>query len=120
MSLFTVIPENFFSILASKNREVYSEALLVLFDALQSDEMAIKKADYVRTLREKYRDLIMHLDFESEGEEETSLITSETLPTKAAFVVRRLEECGWIDIEIDPDTLEEYIALPSYAISFNT
>jgi len=56
--------------------------LLVLFDALQSDEMAIKKADYVRTLREKYRDLIMHLDFESEGEEETSLITSETLPTK--------------------------------------
>lgn len=120
MSLFTVIPENFFSILASKNREVYSEALLVLFDALQSDEMAIKKADYVRTLREKYRDLIMHLDFESEGEEETSLITSETLPTKAAFVVRRLEECGWIDIEIDPDTLEEYIALPSYSISFLT
>ena len=27
-----------------------------------------------------------------------------------------MEECGWVDVEINPDNFEEYIALPSYSI----
>ena len=40
------------------------------------------------------------------------------MPSKAAFVVRRLEECGWIDVEIDPTSFDEYLALPNYTIAF--
>ncbi|HKL84562.1 MAG TPA: Wadjet anti-phage system protein JetA family protein [Bacilli bacterium] len=121
MRLFTLLPDNFFSILASKNKDIYAEALLVLYHSLETDELAIKKSDFIRTLRDKYRDIILALDLSEEEEvndEDTSELTSEDLPTKAAFVVRRLEECGWIDIEMDPANFEEYLALPSYTILF--
>lgn len=121
MSLFTIVPDNFFSILASPNREIYAEALLVLYSQLETDEMSIKKNDYLRTLRDKFRDIVLELDLSEEDDDEIDDSPfSESLPSKAAFIVRRLEECGWIEIEIDPDTFEEYIAIPSYAISFLT
>lgn len=118
MSLFNFIPENFFSLLASKNKDIYAEALLVLYRSLQTDELSIKKNDYIRTLRDKYKDIVLQLDLKSEEDLNPDDIISEDLPAKSAFVVRRLEECGWIDIEMDPESFEEYIALPSYTISF--
>ena len=123
MRLFTILPENFFSILASKNKDIYAEALLVLYHSLQTDELAIKKSDFIRTLRDKYRDIILALDVSEEeenSEEDSDDFKSEDLPAKAALVVRRLEECGWIDVEIDSNTFEEYLALPSYTILFLT
>jgi len=118
MSLFTTIPENFFSILSSKNKEIYATALAVLFNSLQSDEMSIKRDDYVRTLKETAADLVMRFDLAAENADDLPL--NAGIPSKAAFIVRRLEETGWIDIEIDPDNFEEYIALPSYSIQFLT
>lgn len=122
MRLFTILPDNFFSILASKNKDIYAEALLVLYHSLETDELSIKKADFIRTLRDKYRDILLTLDVKEdegfEGESEDTI--SDDLPSKAAFVVRRLEECGWIDVEMDPETFEEQLALPSYTIQFLT
>ncbi len=122
MRLFTILPDNFFSILASKNKDIYAEALLVLYHALQTDELAIKKSDFIRTLRDKYRDIILTLDVneddEGEDEEDQFSFGGDDLPRKAAFVVRRLEECGWIDVEIDPNGFDEFLALPSYTILF--
>lgn len=118
MKLFDTIPDNFFSVLSSKNKEIYAMALLVLYRSLQSDEMSIKKDDYIRTLREKATDLVMNFDF-SEVEDE-DLGVNPNLPTRVAFIVRRLEETGWIEIEMRSDTFEEYIALPSYSIQMLT
>lgn len=122
MRLFTILPDNFFSILASKNKDIYAEALLVLYHSLETDELSIKKADFIRTLRDKYRDILLTLDVKEdegfEGESEDTIC--DDLPSKAAFVVRRLEECGWIDVEMDPETFEEQLALPSYTIQFLT
>lgn len=123
MRLFTLLPDNFFSILSSKNKDIYAEALLVLYHSLQTDELAIKKSDFIRTLRDKYRDILLALDLKEEGEvveEESDEIKQDELPSKAAFVVRRLEECGWIDVEIDPTSFDEYLALPNYTIAFLT
>lgn len=120
MSLFTTIPEHFFSILASKNKDIYAMALVVLYNSLQTDELSIKKDDYIRTLKDKATNLVLALEEEDDSGEEDSLISNQTLPSKAALIVRRLEETGWIDIEIDPDNFEEYIALPSYSIQFLT
>jgi hypothetical protein len=120
MSLFTTIPEHFFSILASKNKDIYAMALVVLYNSLQTDELSIKKEDYLRTLKDKATNLVLALEDDDENGEEDNPISSQTLPSKAALIVRRLEETGWIDIEIDPDNFEEYIALPSYSIQFLT
>lgn len=123
MRLFTLLPDNFFSILSSKNKDIYAEALLVLYHSLQTDELAIKKSDFIRTLRDKYRDILLALDLKEEDEvveEDNDEIKQDELPSKAAFVVRRLEECGWIDVEIDPTSFDEYLALPNYTIAFLT
>ncbi|MGI6714233.1 MAG: Wadjet anti-phage system protein JetA family protein [Bacilli bacterium] len=122
MSLFTIIPENFFSVLASPNRAIYADALLVLYQALATDELTIKKSDYLRTLKDKATNEILLFDLAADGEvedeEEMSQVSSQTLTYKTSAIIRRLEETGWIDIQIDPNDFEEYIALPSYAISF--
>lgn len=119
LKLFDTIPDNFFSVLSSKNKDIYAMALLVLYRSLQTDEMSIKKDDFLRTLKEKATDLVMNFDFSEEGDED-DLGANPSLPSRAAFIVRRLEETGWIDIEMRTDTFEEYIALPSYSIQMLT
>jgi hypothetical protein len=118
MGLFTTVPDNFFSLLSGKNKEIYAMALAVLYNSLQADEMSIRKDDYLRTLKETAADLVMRLDFESENPEDIPV--NPGLPARVGFIVRRLEETGWIDLEIDPDNFGEYIALPSYSIQFLT
>jgi hypothetical protein len=110
---------NFFSILASKNKDIYALALDVLYQSLQTDEMTIRKDDFIRTLRDNASELVLRFDFEGEEDDVGSYINA-SLPNKAAFICRRLEETGWIDVEIDPETFEEQIALPAYSIQFLT
>ena len=62
MRLFDTIPDNFFSILSSKNKDVYAMALNVLFKSLESEEMSIKKQDFLRILKETATDIVMSLD----------------------------------------------------------
>lgn len=119
LKLFDTLPDNFFSVLSSKNKDIYAMALLVLYRSLQTDEMSIKKDDFIRTLKETATDLVMNFDFSEEGDED-DLGANPSLPSRAAFIVRRLEETGWIDIEMRTDTFEEYIALPSYSIQMLT
>ena len=46
MNLFDKIPENFFSILVSKNKNLYIDALFVLRDAFKQ-EMSISKENII-------------------------------------------------------------------------
>lgn len=115
MRLFDTIPDNFFSILSSKNKDVYAMALSVLFKSLESEEMSIKKQDFLRILKETATDIVMSLDLESEEGEDDALV-NPSLPNRVAFILRRLEETGWVDIQMNNDTFEEYIILPTYTI----
>ncbi len=115
MRLFDVVPSNFFSILSSKNKEVYAMTLSVLYKSLETEEMSIKKADFLRVLKETATDLVMSLDL-SEEDTDADALNNSSLPSKVAFILRRLEETGWIDIQIDSENFEEYIILPSYSI----
>jgi hypothetical protein len=117
MNLFDIIPENFFSIFQGKNRAIYAESLTTLFDLLQNDESLISKNDFIKTLKDKNKDIE---SFSYEGEdlddEEDSSLLMDTISSKASFICRRLEETGWIDIAMDPDTFDETIILPVYSI----
>ncbi len=115
MSLFTIIPHNFFSILASKNKEIYAEALSLLYQSIEDNDLYIKKNEFVRNLKDRLNELSKELvvSVEADPNDEDEMINHAD---KASFVVRRIEECGWIDVEVNPENFEEYIALPSYSI----
>lgn len=118
MNLFEVLPERYFSIFTSKNARIFAESILILFEMLESDESVINKNDFVRTLKEKGKSELDNLDLtlEEDATDEDGTYIVDNLSTKASFVVRRLEETGWINIAMDPETLDETIVLPVYSI----
>jgi hypothetical protein len=119
MNIFDIVPENYFSIFTGKNRAVYAESLLTLYDILENDESLIDKDDFIKALKDKSKALD---SFTYEGEDfdatDQDALLLNTLSSKAAFICRRLEETGWIDIAIDPVTFQETIVLPVYSILF--
>ena len=118
MNLFEVIPEKYFSIFNSKNRFIFAEALLTLIEMLETDENIINKNDFLKALKDKDKKSLE--EFDLMAEEDVTLddsIIIDNLSSKASFIVRRLEETGWINIEMDPEKFEETIILPPYSIA---
>ena len=117
MNLFDIIPQNYFGLFGGKNRSIYIDSLLILFNLLESDETIISKSDFLKALKEKENNLD---SFEYEKEDLENLpddvILQNTLSSKASFICKRLEETGWIDVIMDPNTFEETIILPQYSI----
>ena len=56
MNLFEKLPDNFFSILSSKNKNIYGEALITLYDALTMYRSRIRKNDYLDLLKSRSGD----------------------------------------------------------------
>ncbi|MCL1976051.1 MAG: DUF5716 family protein [Firmicutes bacterium] len=112
MKLFDIVPSELFSILASPNRSIYADALLVLYDAFQ-DRLKISEDMYFSMLRNRLENDLARLDFEDEGiyEEEVQDISG-----RARFLIRRLREKGWIDRERKEDFSDFYIIIPDYSI----
>ncbi len=118
MNLFEKLPDNFFSILSSKNKNIYGIALVTLYDALTLYRNRIRKSDYLDLLKSCGEKEVTLFSFEDEGvEDDSPLFYEPSLSQKANFVVRRLMETGWILIEQDVKTGTEYILLPTYSIS---
>jgi hypothetical protein len=53
MNLFDIVPLNYFSIFQGKNRQIYAESLLILYELLQNDEALINKDDFLKALKIK-------------------------------------------------------------------
>lgn len=116
MNLFEKLPDNFFSILSSRNKNIYGVALVTLYDALTMYRARIRKSDYLDLLKSKSGDDVIKLTFDDE--EEIAFENIEpTLANKANFVLKRLVETGWVYIDYDIKTGAEYLLLPSYSIN---
>lgn len=114
MNLFNIVPTNYFSIFQGKNREIYIESLDILYSLLQNEESIIKKADFLNALKSKENELKNFNVLEEVNEDEMNL---SSIPSKANYILKKLEETGWIDIMMDLDKSEEIIVLPPYSIS---
>ena len=114
MKLFDKIPENFFSILVSKNKNIYVDALFVLGEAYDQ-ELSISKENIISRLINNLED-----DFEVEdfSEEEDSELKEDNVSSKAYFLLRKLKWAGWIEFEMQRDTFEENVTLPAYSSEF--
>lgn len=118
MNLFEKLPDNFFSILSSRNKNVYGIALVTLYEALTMYRSRIRKNDYLDLLKSRSGDDVIKLNFDEEQYDEFIPQQIEpTLANKASFVLKRLVETGWVYIDYDVKTGVEYLLLPSYSIN---
>ncbi|BBF43930.1 hypothetical protein lbkm_2618 [Lachnospiraceae bacterium KM106-2] len=120
MRLFEKIPDKFFTILTSKNKELFIQALFVVRKAFTT-ELVIKREDLVAMMIDSLEDGLIKADFTSdleEGEtiEENENLKSGSLSAKAYYVIRRLKKDGWIMVEYEQNSFEENITIPDYAI----
>ncbi len=111
MKLFDVIPDKFFSILSSAKKNIYADCIFIIYKILQNNtSFGIEREVLVDALSdyfENYEEKNIFL------EEENNLKNSRD---NANFIIRRLKDYGWIDIET-MSNYEEIVNLQDYSIS---
>jgi len=112
MSLFQIVPDNFFSILASQNKDIYLLALMVLRRCYRS-ELSIRKADYITALTEELINRSIDLAPEDEGLPEDTGFSGQ-----AHFLLRKLISSGWVEEETEGSSFEDTLVIPDYAAKF--
>lgn len=117
MNLFNKIPDNFFSILSSKNKNIYGLAIITLYDCLTLYHNRIRKSDFLDLLKNRGEGLVKNLIIEEEDYDDKTLIYEPTLQGKYNLIVKRLVDTGWIILDQDIKTGVEYILIPSYSMS---
>ena len=111
MPLFETIPANFFSILSSKNKELYVEALMRLHGQMKY-ELNIEVAAYLAQLI----DLLEDRAFEPE-EDDDCAEGGLTSSAKARLILNRFVTTGWVDKETLDGSFIEVITPRGYAIA---
>ena len=112
MSLFQIVPDNFFSILASQNKEIYLLALMVLRRCYRQ-ELSIRKTDYIAELAGELSRRSIDMAPEDEGLPENSGYSGQ-----AHFLLRKLVVTGWVDEEMEGTSFDDTLVIPDYAAKF--
>ena len=112
MKVFELIPADFFSVLVSPNREIYTDALMKLYEMFQT-EINIRLKSFLAELEILLEDREYILE---EGDEAADAEPS-SLRGKARLIVRRFVKTGWIDREFLDGSFTEIIIPNSYAIT---
>lgn len=116
MSLFEVIPTNLFSVFNSKNKNIYVSSLFLLRLAFKQ-ELVIEKEKLVQQLASVLSNELLELDVDEEEPFNDGKKLNKDAMSLSRFMVKRLCETGWIEIEYGVDTsFKEYIALAPYSI----
>ncbi|MGD9964183.1 MAG: Wadjet anti-phage system protein JetA family protein, partial [Candidatus Izemoplasmatales bacterium] len=116
MNVFDIIPKQFFSVLSSKNHRVYVSCILELFKVYEQGSILGIDKNIAKQAIIDYLDINpLDDDYEEEIEEgeEGALITNRD---RANQILRRLEDCEWIDIDVNND-YEEILNFRDYAIT---
>ena len=105
MDFFDMVPDNFFSILASKNKRIYLSSILQVFKVYETGTiLGIDKKIVVDDLTYYLETNKNYLfDAEDEDDEESKTTNKRDL---ANYILRRMEECGWIYIDVTNDYME--------------
>lgn len=110
MDLFDIIPDNFFSILSSKNKRLYVSSLIETFKIYESGSiLGIDKktvADELTHFLEVSSYQFDSLDEDELDEDEDVVEAKNSKRSLAYFILRKFEECGWIYIDVNDDYQE--------------
>lgn len=111
MKLFEIIPADFFSVLVSKNREIYVDALMKLYEMFNYD-INIKLKDYLNELTALLEDRVYYV----EDGDDTLVDSPDTSRGKARLIEKRFEKTGWIEREFLEGSFTEIITPNTYSI----
>jgi hypothetical protein len=105
------MPDKFFSILSSTKKNIYSDCIFIIYKILKNNtSFGIEREIIVDALSDYFENIEEKNVF---IEEESNLKNSRD---NSNFIIRKLKECGWIDIEITSN-YKEIINLQDYAIA---
>jgi len=110
VGLFEIVPWNFFSILSSRNREIYYDALMTLHDMF-TYELNIRVEEYISALISILEDRVFEMEDEEDAQE-----SGNTPSSRARMILNRLLKTGWVDKEFMDASFIEIITPRSYAI----
>ncbi|NLI92020.1 MAG: hypothetical protein GX434_07355 [Peptococcaceae bacterium] len=127
MKLFEILPPKFFNLLSGKNRQIYAEAALLLFEQSQVERFGIPydiMRDLMQELIETQEEFgLVFFDEEDESAEAEQRYTGsfsvigkeeqDLFRAKANAALRRMQQIGWIQVE-ERDNFKQYIVLPHY------
>lgn len=112
MDLYSVIPKQFFNLLSSKNQSVYVACILELYKAYEQGSILGMEKTIARQVLTDYFELNpLHEELEVSDEEQ-----EVTNRDRVNHILRRLEECEWIDSDVNND-YEELINFRDYSIT---
>jgi hypothetical protein len=118
VNIFSLIPGNFFSILASGNREIYFDALMLLNEYLKQN-LNIPVSDYITSLIALIEDRNFIVEKEDESPDMPDAVEGQgglNAHTKARLILARMVKTGWVDREIMDGSFVEIITPRDYAI----
>lgn len=110
MKLFDAVPSELFSVLASPNRILYSDALDVLYCAYR-ENLKIPENHLYTMLRSKLEQQLADTTFDGEDIDEEE---KRDISGRARFLIRKLCAKGWFEKERGAD-FDEYITVPGYS-----
>ncbi len=114
MDFFSMIPDNFFSLLASKNKRIYLASIIQSFKTYETGSiLGIEKRIVVDDLVNFLENSTYLYDVEDEEDEESNPQSKREL---ANYILRRMEECGWIYIDVT-NNYEEILNFSDMAIT---
>lgn len=114
MDFFGMIPDNFFSLLASKNKRIYLASIIQSFKTYETGSiLGIEKRIVVDDLVNFLENSAYLYDVEDEDDEESNPQSKREL---ANYILRRMEECGWIYVDVTND-YEEILNFSDIAIT---
>jgi len=108
MRLFQRIPDQFFSLLTSKHRQLYLKALFVVLDCYRT-EIVVRKDDLISMLSASLEDQMFYYNGEEDELKETPV--SE----RAHALLRKLRDTGWVEPEQALNSFDEFYVIPDYS-----
>jgi hypothetical protein len=109
MELFEIIPTNFFNLFSGKNQTLYVNALFEVFKAYEQGSILGMDKQVAQQVVIDYLEMHPH----SEVDE---IEVDASNRDKANQILRRFEECEWIDIDVNNDYVE-ILNFRDYAIT---
>lgn len=106
------IPEQFFGLFQSKNRYIYIEALLLLYEEYLYNDYFLTKETCIQLLHDRFHSRILQL-----SKDENEIETEEIEPV-ASHIFSRLLYFQWIRKVEDYTTFRTNVVIPDYASVF--
>lgn len=106
------LPQQFWSVFSSRNRYIYMEALLTIYDEYLYNDYFLTKETCIQLIAEHFSDRIVDI---SADDEEQDFDSMEPMATK---ILNRLIRYSWLKRAEDYSSFKTNIILPDYASVF--